>query len=966
MSTEEINNTVSTDYSATHSPVIKPAQPLHRHSFPICPKCNQSCLKSDGKFVRALNQVYHYQCFVCEDCSLPVAEKYYSIEESSNRRRRKIILCKYHYMKRSDSICPKCDRPCSGQRFHPDCIQCPHCPTSSNNSTGNNRSSFYEYNGQSYCRIHYSLIRDTHCSGCNQAILKQFVQHRDMPEKIWHPECYMIYKFWSVKLDPLHEPDNNELIEFQAAMEKVVNRVWTDLSSFEESAANCISDLLLNVAAGSYNETIRIARQFIMHLEVLFNAIDFIEMHLVKHQQSINCLKEANLICVQVIQFLQLLNVPKKSDTSITQDLLSLVTGLAQSLKSLIRIGLTNALRLEREFNVNHAILDFLQHLLELEKKRVWIAGRYWFKDPPSLEKLPQIILCGKCNLGISDEYYSCKDKNVQWHPYCFTCSACSSDLKLADQIALDPSNALLCQACRHSNSSIFPCTRVSLLHQHLQSLKLHVSRMSSYPVIDKKLTASPIEDKEHSMAFSLKRQKPVFSLIETKAEQEHQRNKPSAIHLGQVQSALVDGNGETDKPNQRGSVVGSVRRAFSISSGKSVTRKFSQRQETNPIYNLFRRYSKRGNQARRASVFTIDDTGHPSSSRLIQMSTLTPSQDYVLRHVAVITIQPLLTPYFTVDGLADILEHEYKTLSPSNSNQQHHHHSPSALWGKLITHIKTKHVEQANGIFGVSLSTLVNKDKERHIVEEKTQGTSSVQAVALHDCSVSLMAGFSENALIPTFVKSLVSAILQSDMSVEGVFRKNGNIRQLKLLAESVDKLYDEVSPERSIDETMNSLLANQSPIQLAALLKRYLRELPEPLLTFQFYKLFIHCGKMKDSKRLLHIACCLLPKPNRDTMLMIFCCLKWISGFSDTNKMDVCNLARVIAPSVLYGKPRHNSNGSSTTASSRHDSAALTEEITVIEHLIRYGEELSVVSFGTRYYKRQRINELNRYHLT
>lgn len=82
----------------------------------------------------------------------------------------------------------------------------------------------------------------------------------------------------------------------------------------------------------------------------------------------------------------------------------------------------------------------------------------------------------------------------MQWHPYCFTCSACSSDLKLADQIALDPSNALLCQACRHPNSSIFPCTRVSLLHQHLQSLKLHVSRMSSYPVIDKKLTASPIE----------------------------------------------------------------------------------------------------------------------------------------------------------------------------------------------------------------------------------------------------------------------------------------------------------------------------------------------------------------------------------------------------------------------------------------------------------------------------------------
>lgn len=81
MSTEEINNTVSTDYSATHSPVIKPAQPLHRHSFPICPKCNQSCLKSDGKFVRALNQVYHYQCFVCE------------VNNNNNNNNKKMLTC---------------------------------------------------------------------------------------------------------------------------------------------------------------------------------------------------------------------------------------------------------------------------------------------------------------------------------------------------------------------------------------------------------------------------------------------------------------------------------------------------------------------------------------------------------------------------------------------------------------------------------------------------------------------------------------------------------------------------------------------------------------------------------------------------------------------------------------------------------------------------------------------------------
>lgn len=41
-------------------------RPLHRRSFPICPKCNSSCTKEDGDLVRAFNQVYHYSCFVCE------------------------------------------------------------------------------------------------------------------------------------------------------------------------------------------------------------------------------------------------------------------------------------------------------------------------------------------------------------------------------------------------------------------------------------------------------------------------------------------------------------------------------------------------------------------------------------------------------------------------------------------------------------------------------------------------------------------------------------------------------------------------------------------------------------------------------------------------------------------------------------------------------------------------------------
>lgn len=80
----------------------------------------------------------------------------------------------------------------------------------------------------------------------------------------------------------------------------------------------------------------------------------------------------------------------------------------------------------------------------------------------------------------------------------------------------------------------------------------------------------------------------------------------------------------------------------------------------------------------------------------------------------------------------------------------------------------------------------------------------------------------------MPTFDNAGLLTQLQ-DVSVEGIFRKNGNIRRLKELSEEIDK------------NPANVNLANETPIQVAALLKRFLREMPEPLLTFKLYKLFV-----------------------------------------------------------------------------------------------------------------------------
>lgn len=63
---------------------------------------------------------------------------------------------------------------------------------------------------------------------------------------------------------------------------------------------------------------------------------------------ELDCNTEAQLVCKQMIRFFELITIPTNNDTSITQELLSLVTGLAQNLKSLIRIGLSAALHLVR------------------------------------------------------------------------------------------------------------------------------------------------------------------------------------------------------------------------------------------------------------------------------------------------------------------------------------------------------------------------------------------------------------------------------------------------------------------------------------------------------------------------------------------------------------------------------------------------------------------------------------------
>lgn len=71
-----------------------------------------------------------------------------------------------------------------------------------------------------------------------------------------------------------------ELKRAQHQMEEKVYQIWTVLSAFEESSAGCISEMLLHVSNGAYYDGVQMAEKFILHVEILFSAIDDLEIQM--------------------------------------------------------------------------------------------------------------------------------------------------------------------------------------------------------------------------------------------------------------------------------------------------------------------------------------------------------------------------------------------------------------------------------------------------------------------------------------------------------------------------------------------------------------------------------------------------------------------------------------------------------------------------------------------------------------
>jgi len=150
------------------------------------------------------------------------------------------------------------------------------------------------------------------------------------------------------------------------------------------------------------------------------------------------------------------------------------------------------------------------------------------------------------------------------------------------------------------------------------------------------------------------------------------------------------------------------------------------------------------------------------------------------------------------------------------------------------------------------------------------------------------------ENSKLPVFFEKAITYLEEKGTDVQGIFRIPGSLYQVQNLKKQTDEGLVDFSKCTDVNV-------------VAGLVKLYIRELPESLLTFDLYERWVVAQSLENRyDRLLAIKSLidLLPTPNRVLLERLLGLLKKISNKSDITKMTDTNLAIVFGPTILRAR--------------------------------------------------------------
>ncbi|XP_057343035.1 rho GTPase-activating protein 17 isoform X2 [Manis pentadactyla] len=143
--------------------------------------------------------------------------------------------------------------------------------------------------------------------------------------------------------------------------------------------------------------------------------------------------------------------------------------------------------------------------------------------------------------------------------------------------------------------------------------------------------------------------------------------------------------------------------------------------------------------------------------------------------------------------------------------------------------------------------------------------------------------------------IEACVMLLLGTGMKEEGLFRIGAGASKLKKLKAALD------CSTSHLDEFCSD------PHAVAGALKSYLRELPEPLMTFNLYEEWTQVASVQDQDKKLQDlwrTCQKLPPQNFVNFRYLIKFLAKLAQTSDINKMTPSNIAIVLGPNLLWAK--------------------------------------------------------------
>ncbi|TKR77120.1 hypothetical protein L596_018149 [Steinernema carpocapsae] len=195
----------------------------------------------------------------------------------------------------------------------------------------------------------------------------------------------------------------------------------------------------------------------------------------------------------------------------------------------------------------------------------------------------------------------------------------------------------------------------------------------------------------------------------------------------------------------------------------------------------------------------------------------------------------------------------------------------------------KSKAAKQGSGSSGRSDKTLSGSDKSN---------ASSAFGKKISECTAS----GEEGDLVPLLVQICTRVVEAHGMETVGIYRIPGNTAAVNALKETLTQGFQTVAI------TTDARWRDVNVV--SSLLKMFLRNLPEPLLTDKLYPFFIDANRIASHHNRLHKIRNLLrklPDEHYATLKYLMEHFRSVVSHSAVNKMEVRNMALMFGPSIV-----------------------------------------------------------------